>query len=353
MTTVTERIATITVDGSETVKFAVPHDVYGVYGEDFIASLKEGASEGDQGAYSTADTGKAIIAHYTGADTLYLTGSGTVTVWAGQSPLDDPFGGNAKGGGSGGSTKYIGTTTTALSNGSTTNPITVDGESYTAQFGDIAVYNYTEFIFDGTKWGEFGRDFDTTPTSGSANAVTSNGIYDLIHRGSGTESTAMGVRTTASGNYSIAMGISATASGTCSVATGMANATGEFSVAMGGAMTASGAYSTAMGNTTRATGNSSTAMGNTTYANQDNMTAIGKYNSPRTGDLFNIGNGTGTNATSNIVEVNSTSMNVNGAITQNNVPVLINAGTLPSLTYDSSTEALTFSAGTLPSGGTT
>lgn len=91
MTTITDRIATIEVDGSETVKFAVSHDVYGVYGEDIIASLKAGASEGDQGAYSTAGTGKAIIAHYTGADTLYLTGSGTVTVWAGQSPLDDPF----------------------------------------------------------------------------------------------------------------------------------------------------------------------------------------------------------------------------------------------------------------------
>jgi hypothetical protein len=91
MTTITDRIATIEVDGSETVKFAVSHDVYGVYGEDIIASLKEGAEAGDEGAYSTAGTGKAIIAHYTGADTLYLTGSGTVTVWAGQSPLDDPF----------------------------------------------------------------------------------------------------------------------------------------------------------------------------------------------------------------------------------------------------------------------
>ena len=91
MTTITDRIATIEVDGSETVKFAVSHDVYGVYGEDIIASLKEGAGAGDEGAYSTAGTGKAIIAHYTGADTLYLTGSGTVTVWAGQSPLDDPF----------------------------------------------------------------------------------------------------------------------------------------------------------------------------------------------------------------------------------------------------------------------
>ena len=266
-----------------------------------------------------------------------------------------PFKTGSKGGGSsGGSTKYIGTTTTALSNGSTTNPITVNGESYTAQFGDIAVYNYTEFIFDGTAWGEFGRNYDTTPTSGSANAVTSNGIYELIRKGTGTNAIAMGyTNTTASGNYSVAMGISAKASGICSVATGMTNATGDYSVAMGGAMTASGANSFAVNSDTRATGASSTAMGYGTYANQPAMTAIGKNNAPRTGDLFNIGNGTGVNATSNIVEVNSTSMNVNGAITQNNTPVLVNAGTLPSLTYDSATEALTFSAGTLPSGGTT
>ena len=316
MTTVTERIATITVDGSETVKFAVPHSVYGVYGEDMLVSLKQGAQAGDQGAYSTEGAGKAIIAHYTQADTLYITGSGTVTVWGGQSPLDDPFGGNAKGGGSGGgSTKYIGTTTTALSNGSTTNPITVNGESYTAQFGDIAVYNYTEFIFDGTAWGEFGRNYDTTPTFGSANAVTSAGIYDLIHKGSGV--------------FAIAIGAT--------------SSTGT---------TASGGYSTAMGCATTASGAGSTAMGNHTIASQTAMTAMGKYNSPRTGDLLNIGNGS-EGSLSNIVEVNSTSMNVNGAITQNNTPVLVNAGTLPSLTYDSSTEALTFSAGTLPSGGTT
>ena len=58
-----------------------------------------------------------------------------------------------------GAVHYKGTTTTALTNGSTTNPITIDGESYTAVFGDIVVYNYTEFIFDGTQWSEFGRPF--------------------------------------------------------------------------------------------------------------------------------------------------------------------------------------------------
>ena len=88
---ITDRIATIEVDGSETVKFAVAHDVYGVYGENIKASLNEDFEDGDQGVYDTADTGKATIAHYTGADTLYLKGTGTVKIWAGQSPLDDPF----------------------------------------------------------------------------------------------------------------------------------------------------------------------------------------------------------------------------------------------------------------------
>lgn len=230
-----------------------------------------------------------------------------------------PFKVEGKGGGSGGdgSTKYIGTTTTALSNGSTTNPITVDGESYTAQFGDIAVYNYTEFIFDGTKWGEFGRSFDLTPKSGSANAVTSGGIYDLIHKGSGVSA----------------------------IAIGATSSTGT---------TASGVYSTAMGCATTASGAASTAIGDHTIANQDRMTAMGKYNSPSAGDLFNIGNGTGANARSNIVEVNSTSMNVNGDIKKNGVSLgdlaykdSASGTAVTNVVYDSANERFIITVGTV------
>ena len=92
MVTVTERIATFDINGTEVVKFVPSHSVYGVYGDGITATLIEGAEEGEQGVYSTADNGKAVIAHYSQKDTLYLTGSGTVTVWCGQSPLDDPFG---------------------------------------------------------------------------------------------------------------------------------------------------------------------------------------------------------------------------------------------------------------------
>ena len=124
----------------------------------------------------------------------------------------------------------------------------------------------------------------------------------------GNYSHAEGASTTASGNYSHAEGASTTASGVCSHAEGAST-------------TASGQYSHASGLDTQAT--------------QPNMTAIGKYNSPRTGDLFNIGNGTANNARSNILEVNSTEMNVNGDISRNSVPMY-------PLVYNPQTESFSF-----------
>lgn len=50
----------------------------------------------------------------------------------------------------------VGETTTPLTDEATTNPITVDGQSYTAQPNDAVIYGSKEFLFDGTKWHEFG-----------------------------------------------------------------------------------------------------------------------------------------------------------------------------------------------------
>lgn len=55
-----------------------------------------------------------------------------------------------------GSTAFLGLTTTALTDGATTNPITVNGSSVTATNGNIVVYGNAEFIWDGAKWVEFG-----------------------------------------------------------------------------------------------------------------------------------------------------------------------------------------------------
>lgn len=53
-------------------------------------------------------------------------------------------------------TTYLGVTTTALTDGATTNPITINGQSVTAQTGNIVLYGNQEFIFDGTHWNQFG-----------------------------------------------------------------------------------------------------------------------------------------------------------------------------------------------------
>lgn len=53
-------------------------------------------------------------------------------------------------------TDFLGVTTTALTDGATTNPITINNESVTAKKGNIVTYSNKEFIFNGTAWQEFG-----------------------------------------------------------------------------------------------------------------------------------------------------------------------------------------------------
>lgn len=78
------------------------------------------------------------------------------------------------------STDFLGITTTALSDNATTNPITVDDNSVTAVNGNIAVYGNKEFIFNGTKWIEFG-DLSTLGTLAYQNGVTLNkGTGDVV-----------------------------------------------------------------------------------------------------------------------------------------------------------------------------
>lgn len=49
-----------------------------------------------------------------------------------------------------------GTTTTPLTDECETNPIQINGESYTAVENDAVFYDKAEFVFDGTMWHEFG-----------------------------------------------------------------------------------------------------------------------------------------------------------------------------------------------------
>ena len=52
---------------------------------------------------------------------------------------------------------WMGVTTTELSDGATTNPITINGESVTAEVGGMAQYDGTEYAWDGSAWQEIGH----------------------------------------------------------------------------------------------------------------------------------------------------------------------------------------------------
>jgi hypothetical protein len=338
---------TVEVDTAEAVKFSFPSTSLSVEasGGDITVALTDTAQAGDDETITVPDgESRMFIHHRMNVDTYYLTGSGTAKLYASNMGDVNPFKAGKRGGDSGGdNTHYKGTTTTALENGSTTNPIVIDGESYTAVFGDVVVYGYTEFVFDGTAWSEFGRPFDTVPTQGSMNAVTSDGVYrNTAGRkyfvGEEVRGVSFGsVYSKASGVGSLAEGFNTTASGSYSHSEGSgSNASNNYSHAEGQTTTASGGSSHSEGRGTIASGASSHAGGFHTIANKENSTVIGKYNVADTDvtHLFIVGNGTEENNRSNILEVSETDMNVNGDIKVNNVSIPIPYTTMPTITAD-------------------
>lgn len=69
---------------------------------------------------------------------------------------------------------YLGVTTTALTDGASTNPVSIGGEDVTAKKGNIVNYGAKEFIFNGTIWQEFG---DLSALGALAYADTAEGDY--------------------------------------------------------------------------------------------------------------------------------------------------------------------------------
>ena len=66
--------------------------------------------------------------------------------------------------------EFIGVTTSEITDGSTTNPITINGESVTAKKGEICTKGSAEFIWNGTAWQEFG-DLSALGSLAYANSV--------------------------------------------------------------------------------------------------------------------------------------------------------------------------------------
>lgn len=86
-------------------------------------------------------------------------------------------------------THWLGVTTTELSDGSTTNPITIGGNSVTAVSGDIVQdSNGNEYIFNGTAWQALGSSVGTL----KAFAYADTGTVTITPSGSNASSAVSG-----------------------------------------------------------------------------------------------------------------------------------------------------------------
>ena len=110
-----------------------------VAGDDDVTTVKAGES----GRIATSGNGNVV---YVKA----VSGTSTGEIHA-QNFSDAPFKIGAKGG-----VRCLGTTTTELYDGSTANPIVIDGVSITAKRNDIAFYDEGEYMFNGATWSKFG-----------------------------------------------------------------------------------------------------------------------------------------------------------------------------------------------------
>lgn len=134
---------------------------------------------------------------------------------------------------------------------------------------------------------------------------------------SGTASHAENYGNTASGHYSHAQGYQSTASGNSASASGTSTtASGDNSSTSGSYNTASGSNSTATGDGTTASGAAAFSGGEGTVAGYANQTALGQYNNNKSGNLFEIGNGSDDDNRSNALEVKSNgNLTASGTIT--------------------------------------
>lgn len=150
---------------------------------------------------------------------------------------------------------FIGVTTSSLSDGSTTNPITVNSESYTAKAGDLVVNGSSEYLFDGTKWILFG-DLGTLGALAFKDSATGN----YTPAGTVTQPTFSGSELTSTGKFtpagSVTVSTNATTNKTATVSkanSGEATYTPEGSVAAPTISVATAGSTTTIKNPTKAT----------------------------------------------------------------------------------------------------
>jgi hypothetical protein len=176
--------------------------------------------------------------------------------------------------------------------------------SYSTSMGDetIASGDYSTSMGNyATASGDYSTSIGYATT---ANGIASTSMGNLTIA-NGDNSTSIGAYTHANGSESTSMGYGSYANGIASTSMGYGTiASGNYSSSMSFSTTASGDYSTSMGLSTRASGVASSSMGLSTISRSNYSLVVGKFNdTSNTNRLFEIGNGSASNARSNAMTV--------------------------------------------------
>lgn len=209
-----------------------------------------------------------------------------------------------------GGVTFMGETTTALTDGATTNPITINGSSVTCIKGYLVVYDSKEFVFDGTKWIEMG---DLSVLGDLAYKNSASGSYTPA--GTVSQPTFSGSSLTSTGNFTPQGGVTLSSAATTS--------TGAVS------------YISALG---------TKSFSGTAATIKPKVTAAG---------TVAISTGSGTANYTPAGSVSAPTISVSSAGSTTTVNSITAVGTLPELTTTVTNENLTigFSQGTLPTKG--
>ena len=290
------------------------------YGANAITSLY--VSNGDTSATSINDTGiqcsiNEIEIEMNGGDSYnYCSGQFEVPIVAGQNVTIVSNQDNMA---------EISATDTTYSAG---NGLSLSGTTFSWPLADRI------FAGTGSQSVSIGKNDNTVDSDysiaiGSGNSITNSFYSVALGEGNtitSSDSTAIGDGNTITSSYGIAAGDGNTASGTASVAMGYNNtASGDRSVAAGGSNEATGDYAVALGYSNIALGNGSVAIGYNNETTATYATAMGYGNyagrfqtvvgrratntagpttiTDKTGNLFVVGNGTGTSARTNAFRV--------------------------------------------------
>ena len=213
---------------------------------------------------------------------------------------------------------FRGYTTTALTDGATTKPITIDGSSYTQQSGDLVIYSpdstnkELEFIWDGSKWNEFG-------STGALKALAFKDTASATYKPTGTVS-----KPTFSGTAA-----TITVKGTPDGSVAISTATGTANYTPGGTVSKPTFTGTSATVTVKGTPGGSVAI--STGAGTANYTPGGTVSTPtvtmNTTDVYSI-TSTGTLPTCSLPSFSATVANENLTFSWDSGS--FNAGTLPS-----------------------